>query len=286
MNEVSKFERVVNQLRDAVPPPSPKKERRPDNVNHSVVRKETTLSSVFTQPIDAHQINSVDEIVEQNFQMYVDEQNHPLLNVTRAWKIYSVFQNTIVTDSPTKSLQMLASGGKKVAIISRVIYENNEMFFRDHHGRPKLHLVKDAFAHVWSTTYLKRGHRHLEMLRKLELQTKEAGILSKIVQDNEFRRKIKYPSDDAINRDPDLAPALNSNPDSAFALDSDLELDFGSLQNDSESKWKKRNPCSFIISVRSSVFHRYFIQKLQNVETGEATAWDPDDRPIALNEFG
>ena len=40
MNEVSKFEKVVNQLRDDVPPPSPKKKRRPDNVNYSVMRKE------------------------------------------------------------------------------------------------------------------------------------------------------------------------------------------------------------------------------------------------------
>ncbi|GBP95043.1 hypothetical protein EVAR_64275_1 [Eumeta japonica] len=40
MNEVSKFERAVNELRDAVPPPSPKKKRRPDDVNHSVMRKE------------------------------------------------------------------------------------------------------------------------------------------------------------------------------------------------------------------------------------------------------
>ncbi|GBP31234.1 hypothetical protein EVAR_21514_1 [Eumeta japonica] len=40
MNEVSKFERAINELRDAVPPPSPKKKRRPDDVNHSVMRKE------------------------------------------------------------------------------------------------------------------------------------------------------------------------------------------------------------------------------------------------------
>ncbi|GBP68348.1 hypothetical protein EVAR_31338_1 [Eumeta japonica] len=41
MNEVSKFERAINELRNAVPPPSPKKKRRPDDVNHSVMRKET-----------------------------------------------------------------------------------------------------------------------------------------------------------------------------------------------------------------------------------------------------
>ncbi|GBP77286.1 hypothetical protein EVAR_31718_1 [Eumeta japonica] len=40
MNEVSKFERVVSPLRDAAPPLSPKKKRRPDNLNHSVTRKE------------------------------------------------------------------------------------------------------------------------------------------------------------------------------------------------------------------------------------------------------
>ncbi|GBP34778.1 DDRGK domain-containing protein 1 [Eumeta japonica] len=40
MNEVSKFERAINELRNAVPPPSPKKKRRPDDVNHSVMRKE------------------------------------------------------------------------------------------------------------------------------------------------------------------------------------------------------------------------------------------------------
>ncbi|GBP46277.1 hypothetical protein EVAR_30407_1 [Eumeta japonica] len=40
MNEVNKFERAINELRDAVPPPSPKKKRRPDDVNHSVMRKE------------------------------------------------------------------------------------------------------------------------------------------------------------------------------------------------------------------------------------------------------
>ncbi|GBP83619.1 hypothetical protein EVAR_61233_1 [Eumeta japonica] len=40
MNEVSKFERAINELRDAVPPPSPKKKRPPDDVNHSVMRKE------------------------------------------------------------------------------------------------------------------------------------------------------------------------------------------------------------------------------------------------------
>ncbi|GBP65309.1 hypothetical protein EVAR_48015_1 [Eumeta japonica] len=45
MYEVNKFERVVNQLRDAVPPPSLKKKRRPDNVNRSVMRKECNLTA-------------------------------------------------------------------------------------------------------------------------------------------------------------------------------------------------------------------------------------------------
>ncbi|GBP05085.1 hypothetical protein EVAR_3418_1 [Eumeta japonica] len=46
MNEVSKFERAINELRNAVPPPSPKKKRRPDDVNHSVMRKECYEESV------------------------------------------------------------------------------------------------------------------------------------------------------------------------------------------------------------------------------------------------
>ncbi|GBP74454.1 hypothetical protein EVAR_44518_1 [Eumeta japonica] len=79
----------------------------------------TTLSSVFTQPLDAHQVDSVDEIVEQNFQMYINKQTYPLLNITRAFQIYGIFQNTILTDSPRKSLQIVAEGGKKVALISR-----------------------------------------------------------------------------------------------------------------------------------------------------------------------
>ncbi|GBP11119.1 hypothetical protein EVAR_79774_1 [Eumeta japonica] len=45
MNEVSKFERAVNELRDAVPPPSLEKTRRPDNVNHSVMRKEVPYAN-------------------------------------------------------------------------------------------------------------------------------------------------------------------------------------------------------------------------------------------------
>ena len=40
MKEVCKFENIVNNLRNAIPPSSPTKKRRAGNVNHSVMRKE------------------------------------------------------------------------------------------------------------------------------------------------------------------------------------------------------------------------------------------------------
>ncbi|GBP35280.1 Ras-related protein Rab-27A [Eumeta japonica] len=69
MKEVSKFERAVNELRDAVPPPSPKKKRRPDNVNHSVTRKEhfdVKNEPRSGQPV-MDKVNAILEKVEQDW---------------------------------------------------------------------------------------------------------------------------------------------------------------------------------------------------------------------------
>ncbi|GBP58253.1 hypothetical protein EVAR_40759_1 [Eumeta japonica] len=46
MNEVSKFERAINELRDAVPPPSPKKKRRLDDVNRSEEKRKEVCEEI------------------------------------------------------------------------------------------------------------------------------------------------------------------------------------------------------------------------------------------------
>ncbi|GBP55010.1 hypothetical protein EVAR_34485_1 [Eumeta japonica] len=69
MNEVSKFERVVNQLRDVSSTSFAEEKRRPDNVNHSVTRKEGECS-VMAKSVNGIDVNREKKSIRVDYGVY------------------------------------------------------------------------------------------------------------------------------------------------------------------------------------------------------------------------
>lgn len=152
------------------------------------------LASVFTKPVFYHQINTVEEILKKDYELVLNEKLNIFAKSTKDMDLSSFVEGSRKQscNNNIECMNMVATGGKKYAFMSRLVYKFFEPLFHDEHGDSKLYMIQNPYYHLQMTTYLKKGNPNTERLRFLERNIVETGLkersMTKVIHEN----KLKY----------------------------------------------------------------------------------------------
>lgn len=140
---------------------------------------QSVLSSVFTSPGYYHQIETLDEVIDLRFDLYINEVYRNFIGDSLEINFTESFRSLIYCDSMLHCLKDVSVGGKRATITSFLYFRYHEALFLDEFGEPTLYYLLKPFNQMWLTTYLRKGHPNLNNLRLLEMRIIEGGFLAK-----------------------------------------------------------------------------------------------------------
>lgn len=126
------------------------------------------LASVFTKPAFHHQVQSLEEMYQQNFSLYMTKGTYIYLNTTKSVDFGDLINRIVICDSMDDSFEAISSSERAGTIASVILYNYHKESYLDMSLRPKIYAIRPPLSFIYVTAYMKKGHPDLEKLRFLE----------------------------------------------------------------------------------------------------------------------
>lgn len=131
---------------------------------------QSDLASIFTKPAYYSDVDSFDEILERDFQLYLSKAKYNFMRGSKDLNLRGVLYSSIITNNDLHSLQAVASREKTYTLVSRLSFRYYDSEFYRYDGEPILHDIVEPYFYIFRTGYLKKGNPNLKQIRLLERQ--------------------------------------------------------------------------------------------------------------------
>ncbi|GBP43201.1 hypothetical protein EVAR_26879_1 [Eumeta japonica] len=156
---------------------------------------QTSLLSSCTRPMRAYQIDSLEEVVDDDFEL--------ILSPGTAHYIQSIDQmrnsieiNNIIDEPPCKTtlecLMKVKTNDRYYTISSELYHDNTIWKLADEYGNILVHEIESPLSYCWQTIYFRKGFPLLDKLNDHINRIVASGILRKHIYDLEDGERWKH----------------------------------------------------------------------------------------------
>ncbi|XP_073952270.1 uncharacterized protein [Choristoneura fumiferana] len=151
------------------------------------------LASIFTKPVLYKQVNSLDELLQKKYKFFLYKHLKTYEHDTHELDMSGLVNaDTEICENHLECLSLVAKGGKKYALLTRLTVEYYEPKYRRKNGEAKLFVIQEPYQHLLMTTYLKKGNPNLKRTQFLERQLIASGLPLRTMKMLIHKNKLKY----------------------------------------------------------------------------------------------